>query len=232
MAKRVDPIREAGLIRKFNTPVGIGQYLHIESPDFEFNKNGEFKVKLFFDPNEADVQAMMTTFDGLLEEAMEYFTSQAKNAREAKKVRPSENTPYYFEEDDDGEQTGRIYINPKTVASGITKEDEKWTRKIPIFDAKGVRVIEKMDAGGGTTLKVALELRPYYNAQSGVGVSLKLKGIQIAELKVFGGGIKTAEDAGFGEIEGGFSADTFETPRAEEVDVVEQADADVGDGDY
>lgn len=231
MAKRVDPIREAGLLRRLNTPVGTGKYLHIESPDFEFDKNGAFKVKLFFDPNQNDVQSMMTTFDGLLEEAMEYFTSQAKNAREAKKVRPSENTPYYFEEDEDGKQTGLIYINPKMVASGTTKEGEAWTRKVPIFDAKGVRVVEKLNAGGGTTMTVALELRPYYNAQSGVGISLKLKGVQIAELKTFGGGIQTAEDAGFGEIDGGFSADTFEAPLpdAGEPDTVAEDD---GSGDY
>lgn len=81
-------------------------------------------------------------------------------------------------------------------------------------------------------MKVALELRPYYNAQSGVGISLRLQGVQIAELKTFGGSIQTAEDAGFGTIDGGFSADTFEAPRAEAGVEAEPEAEDDGSGDY
>ena len=45
MAKKVDPIKEAGLEVKLNTPIGVGQYLYLEQPDFEYNSAGDWKVK-------------------------------------------------------------------------------------------------------------------------------------------------------------------------------------------
>ena len=233
MAKKVDPIKEAGLEVKLNTPVGIGQYAYLETPDFEYNSAGDWKVKVFMDPSKDDVQAMCATMDALLEKAMEYFTDAAKTKKDKKAVRPSENTPYYNETDDDDEPTGRIYINPKSIASGTTAEGEEWKRHMPIFDAQGVKVTEKLNIGSGTKMRVSLLLRAYYNKQSGVGVSLRLVAVQIIDLKQFGGGVQTAEDAGFGKVEGGFSADTFESQTATEPEAPEADEAtEDGDGDY
>jgi len=232
MAKKVDPIKEAGLEVKLNTPVGIGQYAYLETPDFEYNSAGDWKVKVFMDPSADDVQEMCATMDDLLEKAMEYFTAQAKTAKDKKKVRPSENTPYYNETDDEDEPTGRIYINPKSIASGTTAEGEEWKRHMPIFDAQGVKVTEKLNIGSGTKMRVSLLLRAYYNKQSGVGVSLRLVAVQIIDLKQFGGGVQTAEDAGFGKVEGGFSAETFEGQTATEPEAPEAEAEEDGDGDY
>ncbi len=236
MAKKVDPIKEAGLEIKLNTPVGIGQYPYLETPDFDYNSAGDWKVKVFYDPSEDDVQKMCLVMDDLLEKAMVYFTDQAKTAKDKKKVRPSENTPYYNETDDEDEPTGRIYINPKSIASGTTAEGEDWKRHMPIFDPQGVMVTEKLNIGSGTKMRVSLELRAYYNKQSGVGLSLRLKAVQIIDLKQFSGGIQTAEDAGFDKIEGSFNAETFESLTGSETDAGEETgestpEAD-GDGDY
>ncbi len=231
MAKKVDPIKEAGLEVKLNTPVGIGQYAYLEQPDFEYNSAGDWKVKVFYDPSEDDVQKMCVVMDELLEKAMVYFTDQAKTTKDKKKIRPSENTPYYNETDDEDEPTGRIYINPKSIASGTTAEGEDWKRHMPIFDAQGAKVTEKLNIGSGTKMKVALLLRAYYNKQSGVGVSLRLIAVQIIDLKQFGGGIQTAEDAGFDKVEGGFSAETFENPTEPEAPETTEATED-GNGDY
>jgi len=149
VAKKVDPIKEAGLEVKLNTPVGIGQYAYLETPDFEYNSAGDWKVKIFMDPTADDVQEMMGTMDELLEKALEYFTDAAKTVKDKKKVRASENTPYYNETDDEDEPTGRIYINPKSIASGKTKEGEEWKRKMPIFDAQGVRVTARLTLASG-----------------------------------------------------------------------------------
>jgi len=229
-------MRDAGLVRKINTPVGVAKYIYLDTPDYEFNKNGDFKMKLFLDPQQIPVQNLMEELDGLLEEAVMYFSDNAKNDRERKKVRASENTPYYYEEDEDGKETGKIYMNPKSIASGMTREGQKWERHIPVFDAEGKRVTGALGAGSGTTLKVALEVRPYFNVQSGVGLSMRMIGVQIANLVRFGGGIQTAEDAGFDVIEGDFSADTFESPAtpaaAPPVMEDDDADGDSRDGDY
>ena len=204
--------------------------MYLEQPDFEYNSAGDWKVKLFLDPTQDEVKVMMATMDQLLEKALVYFVTRAETPKKKKLVRPSDNTPYYFETDDEDEPTGRIYINPKSIASGTTSEGETWKRKMPIFDAQGVRVTEKLNAGSGTTMRVSLLLRAYFNVQSGVGVSLRLTAVQIVDLKTFGGGVQTAEDAGFGKIEGGFNADTFEAPKEEAPEAVEATED--GDGDY
>lgn len=221
MAKRIDPIRDAGLERELITPVGLAKYIYLDSPDYEFNKNGEYKVKLFFDPSDEGVEEMTCTLDAMLDEAFEYFVDQAKTARDKKAVRLSDNTPYYSEEDEEGELTGLIYMNPKSIASGTTSEGESWTRHIPVFDSQNVRVTEKLSAGGGTTMCASLIVRAYYNKQNGVGLSLRLRAVQIVNLIKFGGGLTSGEDAGFAPVEGGFQADTFSQPRDED----ESADA-------
>ena len=226
MAKKVDPIKEAGLEIKFNTPVGIAQYAYLETPDFEYNSNGDWKVKLFFDPALPEVQTMTKVMDTLLEQAMEYFTDQAKTTKDKKAVRPSENTPYYNETDDEDEPTGRIFINPKSIASGKTSEGEEWKREMPIFDANGVRVQEQLNIGNGTQMAVNLTLRAYYNKQSGVGISLRLGAVQVIDLKAYTGGINTAEDAGFGKVEGGFETDTLATPAGVTEAPKDEEDAD------
>jgi len=204
MAKRVDPIKDAGLEVKLNTPVGIGQYAYLETPDFEYNSAGDWKVKMFFDPADEEVTVMTDIMDSLMESAMEYFTEQATTVKAKKAIRPSENTPYYTETDDEDEPTGRIYINPKSIASGTTKEGEDWKREMPIFNGAGERVETKLNIGNGTKMCANITLRAYYNKQSGVGISLRLGAVQIVDLVPFSGGINTAEDAGFGAVEGGF----------------------------
>ena len=211
MAKKPNPIKDAGLEIKLNTPVGIGQYAYLETPDFEFNSAGDWKVKVFFDPTDEAVQKMMVTLDNLQEKALEYFTAEATTKKAKAKVRASENTPYYFETNDEDDLTGRIYINPKSIASGKTKEGEEWKRQMPIFDATGGRVTQKLNIGSGTTMRVSLILRAYFNVQNGVGISLRLTAVQIIDLKQFGGGIQTAADAGFTAVEGGFDVEGFES---------------------
>lgn len=234
MAKKVDPIKAAGLEVKLNTPVGIGQYAYLETPDFEYNSDGDWKVKIFFDPADEKVQAMTSTMDDLLAKALEYFTKEATTVKAKKAIRLSENTPYYSETDDEDEPTGRIYINPKCIASGTTKEGEPWKRGMPIFDAQGQKVETKLNIGNGTKMAANLTLRAYYNKQSGVGISLRLGAVQIIDLKEYTGGITDAESAGFGKVEGGFAADTFTaTGLAASFGSEPDADpADDGNGDY
>ena len=234
MPKKVDPIKEAGLEVKINSPVGVSMYSYLEAPDFEYNSAGDWKTRLFLDPSQEDTQEMTGVMDGLLEKALEYFTDQAKTTKDKKAVRLSDNTPYYDETDDEDEPTGRIYINPKSIASGKTREGEEWKRQIPIFDANGVPITERLNIGNGTRMRVSMNLRAYYNKQSGVGLSLRLTAVQIIELKQYGGGIQTAEDAGFGKVEGGFSADTFESVTTEQAapEVDSDGGEDDGSGDY
>lgn len=236
MAKKVDPIKLAGLEVEIITPVGISMFNYLESPDFEYNKNGDYKTRLFFDPEAEGVKEMTDVMDELVEKALPYFLDQATTVKAKKAVVLSENTPYYNETDDNDEETGRIYINAKSIASGVTKEGEKWKRQVAIYDANGDRVAKdtKLNIGNGTTMALSLTLRAYFNKQSGVGISLRLEAVQIIELVEYTGG-KTAEQIGFKKVEGGFAADKFTPAVADDDDkhggpVAEVEDDE--DGDY
>jgi hypothetical protein len=91
-----------------------------------------------------------------------------------------------------------------------------------LFDAKGEKFEPKKQKpiGGGSVLKASFEVFPYVSP-AGVGIQLRIKGIQVLELKQFSGGA-TAEDSGF-EAEEGFDSSESQ---------VEEKDAeDVSDGD-
>lgn len=235
MAKKVDPIKAAGLVAEIITPVGISAFNYLETPDFEFNKNGDYKTRLFFDPKAEGVSAMTDVMDDLLERALPYFLDQATTVKAKKAVILSENTPYYVETDDEDKPTGRIYINAKSIASGITSEGEKWKRQVAMYDANGVRIAKgtKLNVGNGTTMSLSLTLRAYFNKQSGVGLSLRLEAVQIIDLVQYGAGNKTAEQIGFGKVEGGFSADQMPVAEVEvEEPEVEVEAPEEGSPDY
>ena len=57
-----------------------------------------------------------------------------------------------------------------------------------MIDAKQQKVSDDVRVGSGTTMKVGVEVRPWYVPSQGVGVSLRLKVVQIIDLVEFGGG--------------------------------------------
>jgi hypothetical protein len=96
-------------------------------------------------------------------------------------------------------------IKAKMKASGVYKSGPKtgqrWERKPNIYDAKGNALKNPPKIGGGSIVKMNIELNPYYAASDGkVGTSFRLNAVQVIELVEFGG--KSASGFGFGEEDG------------------------------
>src|SRR3546814_7653155 len=74
------------------------------------------------------------------------------------------------------------------TATGVSKKTGKaWTRKPNIFDAKGNQLKNPPSIGGGSEMKLSVELFPYYAANDKtVGVSFRLEAAQIIKLVQFG----------------------------------------------
>lgn len=109
----------------------------------------------------------------------------------------------YKELYENDEPTGEYEFNFKMKASGVSKKTGKpWTRKPAVFNAKGKPMSdeEKAKVGGGSVVKVAYEITPFYTAALGAGVSLRLEAVQVLELKSFQA--RDASAFGFGEEEG------------------------------
>ena len=182
---------------RFVSPKGIASYPYLTKPDTKFNTEGEYKVSLLVSGDDAS-------------KAIDFLTKQHKAAvskaqkeNAGKRVKESE---LPFIENDDGTVTFKFKMKAKVTP----KKGDPFEQKPALFDAKGKPLTGEPKVGGGSVIKVSYEVEPYYTAIAGAGVSLRLKAVQIIELKEYSGG-GNAESYGFGEEEG-FEADEDDTP--------------------
>lgn len=207
------------------TPKGTAIYPKLDKPDTKFDADGVYEVKLKFDPAATDgmigktaaswaeivekATEMLNAF--LAEKKKELAAGDGKAKAKAKSISVVE-WGAEADLDDDGEETGLIVVKAKMKASGTSKKDGKpWTRKPAMFDAKAKALPPNSPpVWGGSQLKVAGELCPYYNAKDNVvGITFRLNAVQVIEL-VSGQG-RTASAFGFGEEEG-YAAEEEEQP--------------------
>lgn len=176
---------------RFVSPAGKAIYPRLNKPDTKFNPEGEYKVKLAINPKELGVDK----FTSLLEEQHAKSVQQAKEENKGKKIREAD-LPFSVDED-----TGEITVQFKCKAKVKTKAGDEFEQKPAIFDAKGKPLTNAPNIGGGSMLKVSFEIVPFYTAIAGAGISLRLKAVQVIDLKSFSGGAD-AGAFGFGEEDG------------------------------
>ena len=182
---------------RFVSPKGIASYPYLTNPDTKFNPDGEYKVSLIVAGADASKAIDFLT------EKHKAAVAQAKKENAGKRVKESE---LPFIENDDGTVTFKFKLKAKVTP----KKGDPFEQKPALFDAKGKPLTGETKVGGGSTIKVSYEVVPYYTAIAGAGISLRLKAVQIIELKEYSGG-GNAESYGFGEEEG-FEAGEGDTP--------------------
>ena len=176
-------------VERFVSPKGVASYPYLSKPDTKFNPDGEYKVSLIVAGDDA------SKVIALLTEKHEAAVAQAKKENAGKRVKEGE-LPFIENEDD-----GTVTFKFKLKAKVAPKKGDPFEQKPALFDAKGKPLTGAPKVGGGSTIKVSYEVVPYYTAIAGAGVSLRLKAVQIIELKEYSGG-GNAESYGFGEEEG------------------------------
>jgi hypothetical protein len=181
---------------RFTSPAGIAQYPYLNKPDTKFNPDGEYKVSIEI-PGAA-AQDIVTFLDEQFAAALALAKKDPKNA--GKKIK--EGTPPHSINED----TGTVTVKFKLKAKVTPKNGEGWEQRPAIFDTKGKPMVDSK-IGGGSKIKVAYEVSPYYTAIAGSGVTLRMKAVQVIDLKEFSGGAD-AGAYGFGEEEGYEAEDT------------------------
>lgn len=174
------------------TPIGTAQWPWLSNPDTKWHDLGEYKVSLILD--EADAEKLMAQIDSAIGTKVATEQKGKKNP----KLAPA---PYQMEEDDEGNETGRVIFKCKNK-NRMNKNGELWDRKPIIVDSKGQPC--NAEIGGGSKLRLKLELYAWHNAALGTGCSLQIKAVQVVELEP----IRKKE---FDEIDG-FEADKDEEP--------------------
>ena len=207
---------------KVTTPRGVAIWPRLNTPDTKFNAAGKYEAKIAIDGDDPALAKLREQVEAMIEakyaeqvaEVTQKLTDQGKKGLIKKAVdRITKVSPFKAEEDPEtGDETGRITIKASMTASGISKKTGKpWQRKPTIFNGKGVAIKNPPQIGGGSVLKLFVELFPYYAANDAtVGASFRLEAAQVIQLVSFGA--RDAASCGFGEEEDG---DDFNDAAAE-----------------
>lgn len=185
------------------TAAGRAVFPHLHAADTKFDKAGVYSTKLALDAS-AERDSLVTQLEAALAES----EVEAKKKNPGKKIKVAD-LPWSSEMSGKGEdatETGALLFNFKLKASGKTREGVEFTQAPKLYDAKGNLLPAGTKIGGGSIVKVAFEINKFYTATVGAGVSLRLKAVQVLDLKTWEAA--SAESYGFSSEEG-FTADTF-----------------------
>lgn len=190
-------------------PRGVAIWPSLNTADTKWKAEGVYSTRLAFDADDPKLVPLRAQVEDLIAERLE--EEKAKLIAAGKKGLVSKlktADPFKVELDDEtGDETGRIIINAKMNASGISKKTGKpWQRKPAIFNAAGVVLKNPPMIGSGSELKVSVDLRPYFVAKDQeVGVSFSMEAVQVLKLVQFGA--RDASAFGFASEEGDDIAD-------------------------
>lgn len=177
------------------SPLGVASFPWLNKPDTKFNPEGDYRVNLVLD--EATAQPLKEKLDTLAKEAY----AAAVKANPGKTVREADSPVKPVLDKEKNVVEGKVTIGFKMKAKITSKKTgESWEQRPAIFDAAGKALVGPK-VGGGSEIKVAFEVAPYYMPSSKeAGISLRLKAVQIIKLVEFGQ--KDAASFGFVPEEG------------------------------
>lgn len=185
---------------QITTEFGQALWAHLVEPDKKFKELGDFKVNLKL--TEEDAAGLIKQIEAEKAKALVTFQEEAKaegkTPKAIAKIKLSDIDPY--EESD--EEEGIIIFKFKRTAAYVKDNGEINHFDVPLVDATGKTIPDgsKPKIGNGSTIRVMAELIPYNMATSGVGISLRLKKVQIKDLVEYsadGPGFDAIEDGGY-----------------------------------
>lgn len=194
---------------KYNTPIGVARYPHLNKADTRFDDDGVYKCDLIVPADEA--AELVEYLEGIRDE---FFDSL-----DAKKKKQYSKAPVCEDElDDAGDETGNVIFKTKLNAVGRNDKGDEWTNEPKLFDSFGNPVDrDAVQIWSGSKLIIAGVVRTYaMGSTKSVGVSLKCDGVQIVELVT--GGQATADTFGFKPQGNGFQFNNEEPAAASDTD--------------
>ena len=191
---------------KMTSPKGTAVWPWLNEPDTRYDDNGVYTVQLRLDAEEA------AAFTAELKEKFKLgYEQQAKEQGKKKlKLAPM---PWKDHEDDQGNATGKVDFKFKMKAA-YEYEGKKIDNRVLLIDAKRNPVTAQI--GSGSSIRCGFEPYVWYVPSMGVGMTLRLKAVQVIDLVEFGKGGGT-DDFDFQEEEG-FTAVASATPDKERGD--------------
>lgn len=177
------------------TTKGSALWPALNEPDTHFEEDGVYKVSLIL--SEADAEPLIEKLE------KEFADGYAGFCREKKKQNLKEaDRPWAQEMDQDENYTGNWVFRFKMKA----KTGRGVEQRPQLFDARRNPMNEYI--GNGSQIRVSFSPSTWFVPSLGVGMTLRLRGVQVLKL-VEGGGSASPEAMGFDDEDG------FETAAAD-----------------
>lgn len=191
---------------ELTTARGIAVFPQLNEPSTKFDSNGVYECRLRYAADDAFIDTFRSRAQKVIDVKYDEITEQLKADGKAGLVAKIKkmDAPIKVEEDPEtGDETGFVTIKAKKTASGIAKKTGKpWKSKPDIFDARGNKLTNAPAIGGGSEMKMNVELFGYYAPNTKeVGCSVRLNGVQVIKLVQYGA--RDAGGYGFGAEEDG-----------------------------
>lgn len=203
---------------KVMTEKGIARFPSLTKPDTKFAPEGEYKVGVIL-----STEAAQKIIDRITQEASKIYEATKEELKESIKTLKGEklvkakkalaelklgDMPFKPVYDEDGNETGEVVLNFKMKATRKDKEGKTIKMAPKLFDSKGNPLKLDKDIWGGSVIKVAGSLNPFYIPGTNTcGVGIRLAAVQVIELRSADGGDASAY--GFGKEDG------YEAPQSE-----------------
>lgn len=205
---------------KVMTGLGTLVWPKLNAPD-EYKGKKSYSAKIRLSPTDSQkliekIEAALKAHWPVAQAELEAKVEAAKTGPEKAKAKKAlaemkeADKSYKPAYDDEGNETGEYEFNFKMPDHFIGKDDKPVYMKPDLFDAKGQMLKNPPEVWGGTTAYVAGELRPF-SMPIGVGISLRLKAVQIIQLNTAGGGERSGTSYGFGASDEGYEGGAEET---------------------
>ena len=167
------------------TPIGIGNYPYLFTPDTQFEKpDGVYTVKFVLSKKDAE------PFIKIYED-----TLKARQQKDNTEKRAPHNQ-YKINKD------GTVEFKFKLKAKVIMRDGTDFEQRPKILLADKT-IAEKQPVYSGSKMKIAFQATSWANPMQGVGVSLRLKAVQLIEIvsekPKANGDSSSSYDYGFGE---------------------------------
>lgn len=205
------------------TPLGVARYPKLTKPDTKFDADGVYTVDLIL--SEEGAKPLCKVLDEAAAEFKRTAKADPKLSKKKNLDRFLENMrmPYDPEVNDEGGETGNLIFKFKAKAQGKMKDGTTFQRRLILSDSMGVPFKKPPEIGGGSKMRVAYQLNPYFTDGLGAGISLRLVGAQIVKLNSYNGFSFDACESDDGE-EG--YVDTDDTEATSTDSVADDFDAD------
>lgn len=173
---------------------GKSLWTKVFEPDTRFVPEGEYSTQVVVP--EAEAASVCEQLEALANNEFNKAVKDNPKLKNVLSMRPVVEPEY----DEAGNETGNVVFKTKLKARIKSRKGETYSQSVSVVDAKKKPMNGDQMVGNGSTIKVAVEPVPYVmQSTKQVGVSLRLKALQVIELVEYG---SPSTDSIFEEEEG------------------------------